>query len=133
MIIKKTTKRSPKKSSQQDTLSRSLVSSSQQLAEAVESFARKLAKRVNIIVTPFANALLAKSEKIVKDDLLLSVTLLFLPIIYMLAAFSLIANIGLGRWVLPVALLLWATAVAVMHRDEGYLLLAFYGLHSIKP
>ena len=120
MIIKKTTKRSPKKSSLQDTLSRSLVSSSQQLAKAVESFARKLAKRVNIIVTPFANALLAKSEKIVKDDLLLSVTLLFLPIIYMLAAFSLITNIGLGKWVLPAALLLWAVAVAVMHRDEGW-------------
>ena len=119
-VMQKVTKHSPKKSSQQDTLSRCLISSSQQLAEAVESFARKLAKMVNIIVTPFANALLDKLEKIVKDDLLLSVTLLFLPIIYMLAALSLITNIGLGRWLLPAALLLWAVAVVLLHRDKSW-------------
>ena len=123
-VMQKVIKHSPKKYSRQDTLARRLISSSKQLAEALESFAKKLAKKLakrgNTIATPFANALLDKMERIVKDDLLLSITLLFLPIIYMLAAFSLLANIGLGRWVLPSALLLWATAVALLHRDKSW-------------
>ena len=84
------------------------------------SLARKFARRLTSLVSSFANALADKMEKLAKDDLLLSAALLFLPIIYMLAALSLIANIGLGKWVLPAGLLSWATVVIALHRDKSW-------------
>ena len=78
------------------------------------------ARRIIAIVSPTTDAFFAKLEKIIEDDLLLSVALLFLPVIYMLAALSLIANIGLGKWVLPTGLLLWVASVVVLHREEGW-------------
>ena len=88
------------------------------------SLARKLASnfisKLSSLVTPFANALADKMEKLAKDDLLLSAALLFLPIIYMLAALNLIANIGLGKWVLPAALLSWVAVVMALHKDKSW-------------
>ena len=51
------------------------------------------------------------------EELLLSASVLFLPVLYMTAALALLSGIGLGRWVFPTGLLLWGGAV-VMHFTE---------------
>ncbi len=58
------------------------------------------------------------------EELLLTAAVLFLPIVYMTAAFALLADIGIdmerGRWVFPTGLLLWGIAVAALHREEKW-------------
>ncbi len=56
--------------------------------------------------------------------LLLSTSVLFVPILYMTAALSLLTDIGMGLWVLPTGLVLWATAVVGLHREEKWQRLA---------
>ena len=94
-----------------------VIQSSLSLARKLAS---KLISKLTSLASSFANALVDKLEKLAKDDLLLSAALLFLPIIYMLAALNLIANIGLGKWVLPAGLLSWATVVIALHRDKSW-------------
>ena len=54
------------------------------------------------------------------EELLLSASVLFLPILYMTAALALLSGIGLGRWVFPTGLLLWGAAVVMLHRKERW-------------
>ena len=54
------------------------------------------------------------------EELLLSASVLFLPILYMMAALALLSGIGLGRWVFPTGLLLWGAAVLALHEREGW-------------
>ncbi len=124
----------------QNVSSRSFVSSLLQAGKKVANQVVKpdklSARRIVAIVSPFADAFFAKLEKIIGDDLLLSVALLFLPVIYMLAALSLITNIGLGKWVLPTGLLLWAASVISLHREERWQkivahLLLFLGVFAL--
>ena len=90
----------------------------------IRNVARKVIRKVISLASPFVkaitNTIVDKLEKLAKDDLLLSATLLFLPIIYILAALSLITNIGLGKWVLPIGLLSWVTVVIALHRDKSW-------------
>ena len=54
------------------------------------------------------------------ECLLLSASVLFLPVLYMTAALALLSGIGLGRWVFPTGLLLWGAAVVMLHRKERW-------------
>ena len=54
------------------------------------------------------------------EELLLSASVLFLPVLYMTAALALFSGIGLGRWVFPTGLLLWGIAVVMLHRKERW-------------
>ena len=54
------------------------------------------------------------------EELLLSVSVLFLPILYMTAALAMLSGVGLGRWVFPTGLLLWGAAVVMLHRKERW-------------
>ena len=58
------------------------------------------------------------------EELLLSASVLFLPILYMTAALALLSGIGLGiglgRGVFPTGLLLWGGAVVALHREERW-------------
>ena len=54
------------------------------------------------------------------EELLLSASVLFLPILYMTAALALLSGVGLGRWVFPTGLLLWGAAVVMLHRKERW-------------
>ena len=58
------------------------------------------------------------------EELLLSASVLFLPVVYMTAALALLSGVGLGLWVFPTGLLLWGTAVVALHREEGWQRLA---------
>ncbi len=62
------------------------------------------------------------------EELLLTAAVLFLPVLYMTAAFALLADIGIdierGRWVFPTGLLLWGGAVVALHREEKWQRLA---------
>ena len=58
------------------------------------------------------------------EELWLSASVLFLPVVYMTAALALISRLGLGLWVFPTGLLLWGTAVVALHREEGWQRLA---------
>ena len=58
------------------------------------------------------------------EELLLSASVLFLPVVYMTAALALLLDVGLGLWVFPTGLLLWGTAVVALHREEGWQRLA---------
>ena len=60
-----------------------------------------------------------------EEELLLSASVLFLPILYMTAALAMLSGVGLsgtglGRWVFPTGLLLWGVAVAALHEREGW-------------
>ena len=54
------------------------------------------------------------------EELLLSASVLFLPILYMTAALALLSGIGLGRWVFPTGLLLWGASVVALHERERW-------------
>ena len=54
------------------------------------------------------------------EEMLLSASVLFLPVLYMTAALSLLSGVGLGRWVFPTGLLLWGVAVVTLHRKDGW-------------
>ena len=54
------------------------------------------------------------------EEMLLSASVLFLPVLYMTAALSLLSSVGLGRWVFPTGLLLWGVAVVTLHRKDGW-------------
>ena len=57
-------------------------------------------------------------EKVLADKCFFSVIVLSLPIIYMTATLGLLFGIPIGKWVLPVALLLLIIAVFLIHRAE---------------
>ncbi len=63
-------------------------------------------------------------ERFFSEELLLSASVLFLPVLYMTAAFALLSDIGIdmerGRWVFPTGLLLWGVAVVALHREERW-------------
>ena len=67
-----------------------------------------------------------KAEQVIRirnlfsEELLLSASVLFLPVLYMTAAFALLSDIGLGRWVFLVGLSLWGIAVVALHREEKW-------------
>ncbi len=71
-----------------------------------------------------------KAEQVIRirnlfsEELLLSASVLFLPVLYMTAAFALLSDIGLGRWVFLVGLSLWGIAVVALHREEKWQKLA---------
>ena len=67
---------------------------------------------------------LSQKEGFFSSELLLSASVLFLPVVYMTAALALLSRLGLGLWVFPTGLLLWGTAVATLHREEGWQKLA---------
>ena len=59
------------------------------------------------------------------EELFLSASVLFLPVLYMTAALAMLSGVGLsgtglGRWVFPTGLLLWAVAVVMLHRKERW-------------
>ena len=54
------------------------------------------------------------------EELLLSASVLFLPVLYMTAALALLSGVGLGRWVFPTGLLLWGIAVVALHGRERW-------------
>ena len=54
------------------------------------------------------------------EELLLSASVLFLPVLYMTAALALLSGVGLGLWVFPTGILLWGTAVVMLHKREGW-------------
>ena len=54
------------------------------------------------------------------EELLLSASVLFLPVLYMTAALAMLSGIGLGLWVFPTGLLLWGAAVVMLHRKDGW-------------
>ncbi len=66
------------------------------------------------------NKILTRLEVFLADNLLLSVALLFMPILYGVGAFGLITQIGLGRWVFSSAVLLFVLLIVVLHRGEGF-------------
>ena len=59
-------------------------------------------------------------QHLFSECLLLSASVLFLPVLYMTAALSLLSGVGLGRWVFPTGLLLWGVAVVTLHRKDGW-------------
>ena len=61
-----------------------------------------------------------RARSFFSEELLLSVSVLFLPVLYMTAALALLSGIGLGRWVFPTGLLLWGAAVLALHEREGW-------------
>ncbi len=61
-----------------------------------------------------------KVRSFFSEELLLSASVLFLPVLYMTAAFALLSDIGLGRWVFPAGLSLWGIAVVALHREERW-------------
>ena len=67
---------------------------------------------------------MSQKEGFFSSELLLSASVLFLPVVYMTAALALLSRLGLGLWVFPTGLLLWGTAVATLHREEGWQKLA---------
>ena len=64
------------------------------------------------------------ARRFFSEELLLSASVLFLPVVYMTAALALLSDVGLGLWVFPTGLLLWGTAVVALHREEGWQRLA---------
>ena len=75
------------------------------------------------LIAPFANVC-RRVRSLFSEELLLSASVLFLPVLYMTAALSLLSGIGLGRWVFPTGLLLWGGAVVMLHREERWQRLA---------
>ncbi len=69
-------------------------------------------------------ASIGRARRFFSEELLLSASVLFLPVLYMTAAFALLSDIGIdmerGRWVFPTGLLLWGVAVAALHREERW-------------
>ena len=61
-----------------------------------------------------------RARSFFSEELLLSASVLFLPVLYMTAALALLSGIGLGRWVFPTGLLLWGVAVVALHKREGW-------------
>ena len=59
-------------------------------------------------------------QRLFSEELLLSASVLFLPVLYMTAALALLSGVGLGRWVFPTGLLLWGVAVVMLHRKERW-------------
>ena len=64
--------------------------------------------------------LLDRLEVVLADNLLLSASLLFMPILYGVGAFGLITQIGLGSWVFPFAVLLFVLVIFALHRGDGF-------------
>ena len=75
------------------------------------------------LIAPFANVC-RRVRSLFSEELLLSASVLFLPVLYMTAALALLSGIGLGRWVFPTGLLLWGAAVVMLHREERWQRLA---------
>ena len=61
-----------------------------------------------------------RMRRLFSEELLLSASVLFLPVLYMTAALALLSGMGLGRWVFPTGLLLWGAAVVALHREERW-------------
>ena len=47
------------------------------------------------------------AQALFSEELWLTVSVLFLPVLYMTAALALLSDTGLGRWVFLAGLLLW--------------------------
>ena len=60
------------------------------------------------------------SRGLFSEELLLSASVLFLPVLYMTTALALLSGVGLGRWVFPTGILLWGVAVVMLHRKERW-------------
>ena len=67
-----------------------------------------------------ASQTLEKGQSFFSEESLLSASVLFPPVLYMTAALALLSGIGLGRWVFPTGLLLWAAAVVLLHEREKW-------------
>ena len=78
---------------------------------------------MSTLIAPFANVC-RRVRSLFSEELLLSASVLFLPVLYMTAALALLSGIGLGRWVFPTGLLLWGVAVVMLHREERWQRLA---------
>ena len=74
---------------------------------------------MSTLIAPFANVC-RRVRSLFSEELLLSASVLFLPVLYMTAALALLSGIGLGRWVFPTGLLLWGGAVVMLHREERW-------------
>ena len=61
-----------------------------------------------------------RARSFFSEELLLSASVLFLPVLYMTAALALLSGVGLGRWVFPTGLLLWGIAVVALHERERW-------------
>ena len=91
-----------------------LLPTAVELALAATRLSSSLQRRVKA----WAGSVSSCGERFFSEELLLSASVLFLPVLFMTAAFSLFSNIGLGRWVFPAGLLLWGIAVVALHREE---------------
>ena len=60
-------------------------------------------------------------ERVLADNIFFSILVLSLPILYITGASSLLLGIPLGKWVLPLALFLFISLVAFLHRQEKFL------------
>ena len=65
-----------------------------------------------------------RARSFFSEYLLLSASVLFLPVLYMTAALALLSGVGLGLWVFPTGLLLWGVAVVALHKRERWQRLA---------
>ena len=61
-----------------------------------------------------------RARSFFSEELLLSASVLFLPVLYMTAALTMLSGMGLGRWVFPTGLLLWGAAVVALHKRERW-------------
>ena len=76
-------------------------------------------------VTRRLNQTMERAQRLFSEELLLSASVLFLPVLYMTAALALLSGVGLlgtgfGRWVFPTGILLWGVAVVMLHRKERW-------------
>ena len=60
-------------------------------------------------------------ERGLADNIFFSILVLSLPVFYITGASSLLLGIPLGKWVLPLALFLFISLVAFLHRQEKFL------------
>ena len=72
---------------------------------------------MSTLIAPFASVC-RRVRSLFSEELLLSASVLFLPVLYMTAALSLLSGIGLGRWVFPTGLLLWGVAVVACYTEK---------------
>ncbi len=75
-------------------------------------------------VSNFLRSVREGAQALFSEELWLTTSVLFLPVLYMTAALALLSDTGLGRWVFPAGLLLWGGVVVLLHRDERWQRLA---------